>query len=143
MSIGPHGALTHAGGVVYRDGVVRTYLVVTAKKRADHWLYPKGHLEPGESPEACAVREVREESGVHAEVVRALSDSVLELPQGRQFIRFFLMRFVAEGPADEARTVAWLPFSAALERLTFEDTRELLRHAEHVVASLAAVEGGL
>lgn len=129
MFSGLHGTLTHAGGVVFRDNGERRYLVVTAKKRADHWLYPKGHLEPGETPEACAVREVLEESGVRAEIVRELSDQVLELPQGRQVIRFFLMRFVGEGPADEGRKLDWLPFEAALERLSFEDARMLLRQS--------------
>jgi len=129
MATGQHGALTHAGGVVFRVRAETEFLLVTAKQNREHWLYPKGHIEPGETPEACAVREVKEESGVDATIVRVLDDSVLVLPKGRQVIRFFLMRYERDEPAAEGREVAWLPLAAALDRLTFEDTRALLRGA--------------
>jgi 8-oxo-dGTP pyrophosphatase MutT (NUDIX family) len=133
MAIGQHGALTHAGGIVFRVRGEIEYLLVTAKKNRAHWLYPKGHIERGESPERCAVREVKEESGVDATIVRALDDGVLVLPKGKQVIRFFLMRYESDEPAEEGREVAWLPLEAALGRLTFEDTRALLRSAADFV----------
>jgi 8-oxo-dGTP pyrophosphatase MutT (NUDIX family) len=129
MGTGQHEAPTHAGGVVFRVRAETEYLLVTAKQNRAHWLYPKGHIEVGEAPEECAVREVKEESGVDATILRVLDDSVLVQPKGRQVIRFFLMRYESDEPAAEGREVAWLPLQAALDRLTFEDTRALLRVA--------------
>ncbi len=54
-----------AGVVVFRDGEV---LVI--RNRFGEWVLPKGKVEPGESLEAAALREVREETGVQAEILR-------------------------------------------------------------------------
>ena len=76
-----HGQLviespTHAGGVVVRDdGPVRRFLLVTARRQPGQWVFPKGHIEEGETSEAAAVREVVEESGVVATVVSPLGAS--------------------------------------------------------------------
>jgi len=44
--------LTHAGGVVYRlDGGVAHFLLVTARHQPKEWLFPKGHIEAGETPD--------------------------------------------------------------------------------------------
>ncbi len=61
---------SHAGGVVARtvDGE-RQYLLVEPRRSRGEWVLPKGHIEPGETPEAAAVREVEEEAGVRAAVV--------------------------------------------------------------------------
>ena len=57
--------LTHAGGIVYRRrGTIMEMLVVRARLEPHHWVLPKGHIEPGETPDACARREIREEAGV-------------------------------------------------------------------------------
>ncbi len=56
---------THAGVVTFRDGAQgRLFLVVRAKKRPDRRVLPKGHIEPEESIEAGALRELGEEAGV-------------------------------------------------------------------------------
>ena len=126
----PDAPLTHAGGVVHRlrDGR-REFLVVTASKRSDHWVLPKGHIEAGEAAEAAAVREVREEAGVDAELERALGDTALDIGSEQQRIRFYLMRAIGEVPRQERRTLAWLEAGAAIQRLSFPEARELLRAA--------------
>ena len=61
---------THAGGVVFkldRDKV--QYLLVEAKNTSCIWVLPKGHIEPGESAQMTAVREVHEETGVRARIM--------------------------------------------------------------------------
>lgn len=59
-----------AGGVVVDDRGEALMM-----RRNGRWDLPKGHIEPGESPEACAAREIAEETGVRAEVVRPLCDT--------------------------------------------------------------------
>jgi 8-oxo-dGTP pyrophosphatase MutT (NUDIX family) len=126
----PDAPLTHAGGVVHRlrDGR-REFLVVTASKRPDHWVLPKGHIEAGEAAETTAVREVREEAGIDAEVERALGDTALDIGSEHQRIRFYLMRAVGEVPRQEQRALSWLEAGAATQRLSFPEARELIRAA--------------
>ena len=71
---------THAGGIAYRvvEGLPQ-YLIVTAKKNPEHWVLPKGHIEPGETPEAAAIREVREETGVEAKITGLVGAVEFEL----------------------------------------------------------------
>jgi len=121
---------THAGGVIYRverDDV--EFLLVTARKRPDEWVFPKGHIEIGETPEQAAVREVREESGVSADVISFLEDVHIRLSGEDQVVRYFLMRAVQRGVPGEGRRSLWLPAEDALSRLTFDEARGSLRKA--------------
>lgn len=118
----------------HRDGLPEL-LVVTARRNREHWVLPKGHLEPGEDPAAAAVREVREESGVIAEVRAPLDDTVIELGGEHQRVRWFLMEASDQTDADELREVVWLDPPAALARLSFPDARTV---AEHALTALAA-----
>lgn len=59
-----------AGVVVFRGDQV---LVI--KNRFGEWVLPKGKVEPGETPEAAALREVEEETGVRAEILRPAGTS--------------------------------------------------------------------
>lgn len=121
---------TQAGGVVYRkNGDTLEFLVVTARRRPKEWVLPKGTIERGETPEDAAVREVEEEAGVHAGVERALLDIDILTASGLQLVRFFLMKMISEGAAQEGRRVRWLPLEEVLEHLDFFDSRELIRVA--------------
>lgn len=59
-----------AGGVVVNDRGEALMM-----RRNDRWDLPKGRIEPGESPEVCAAREIAEETGVRAAIVRPLCDT--------------------------------------------------------------------
>jgi 8-oxo-dGTP pyrophosphatase MutT (NUDIX family) len=123
-------ALTHAGGVVYRLRSGRPeFLLVTARRRPDVWVYPKGHIESGETPQETAVREVEEEAGVRANVVKRIDDVSLDVRGEQQRIRYFLMTAFEETDHDEGRQVAWLSARAAKDRLLFPEARSTLRKA--------------
>jgi 8-oxo-dGTP pyrophosphatase MutT (NUDIX family) len=121
---------SHAGGVVVRarDGR-RELLLVRAKPWPHDWVLPKGHIEPGETPEQAARREVREEAGVDAEIVRPLGRLDYVSPRGPVRALFFLMRFVADVPAIDDRETRWCAADEALRVIEFEDTRRLIRDA--------------
>jgi 8-oxo-dGTP pyrophosphatase MutT (NUDIX family) len=121
------GSATHAGGIVYR----RTdrgpeYLIVRARRDPTAWVLPKGHIEPGETPEAAAVREVEEEAGCVATIVAPLGRLVF----GSVRTRIYLMRFEREVGSDEGRELFWGSAEEAGKRLSFEDTRALLARAQ-------------
>jgi 8-oxo-dGTP pyrophosphatase MutT (NUDIX family) len=129
-SIDPHW--THAGGIVYRahkDG--RQVLLVRARPKPHDWVFPKGHIERGESPHECARREVREEAGVDAEPIAYLDDDRFTNGRGQKVhVALFLMKYVRDVAAEEDREQRWFDVPDALEAIGFERGRAMLRAAE-------------
>jgi 8-oxo-dGTP pyrophosphatase MutT (NUDIX family) len=126
-----------AGGVVVRPDRV---LVLRRPKR-DEVRLPKGHIEPGESAEFAALREVCEESGLEGLSIRTdLGEQIVEFDRrGERVVRterYFLMD--VEGSATssfggEAQfEPEWVTWDTALTRLTFEAEREWVRRARRV-----------
>jgi 8-oxo-dGTP pyrophosphatase MutT (NUDIX family) len=120
---------THAGGIVYRQRVEPEILLVTARRSPHDWVYPKGHIEAGESPEETAVREVLEEAGVAARIVRPIEDVEIDVAGERQRIRYFLMTADGQGTPGEGRRSCWVTVDEALGRLPYETSRAVLRKA--------------
>jgi 8-oxo-dGTP pyrophosphatase MutT (NUDIX family) len=120
-----------AGGIAFRGhGRDLSILLVTAKKDPALWIFPKGHVESGETSAEAGVRETQEEAGVSGDLLGPVGAPLeFDWDDKRYRVQYFLIRATDETPATDGRTIAWLPFDAALERLSFEDTRRLLREA--------------
>ncbi|HKW49585.1 MAG TPA: NUDIX domain-containing protein [Gemmatimonadaceae bacterium] len=119
-----------AGAIVFSgDGAARRVLLITAKRDPKNWIFPKGHIEPGESPEAAAVRETREEAGVLGHVLGR--GGRVEFEQGEDVIEVQYFLIAADGltVSEEGRNILWLRLEEALQTLSFEDARSLLRKA--------------
>jgi len=133
-----------AGGVVYRrsDDGVEIVLAARRTRRGDlAWGLPKGLIEPEETPEEAAVREVREETGLEAEVEASLGDIryfyVWEGVRVRKAVHFFLMRATGGDVSlhdHEMEDVQWFPLSVALRRATYKGEREVLQRAAERLA---------
>jgi 8-oxo-dGTP pyrophosphatase MutT (NUDIX family) len=80
------------------------------------WTLPKGRLDPGDTPEQTALREVREEAGVEAEIVGEIPGVFSGLESET---RYFLMRFVHDhgDHDDETSRVGWFDFAEAEQLL--------------------------
>lgn len=139
---------TSAGGVVYRlrDGHP-LYLLICDSYR--NWGFPKGHIEDGERPDAAAVREVAEETGLDDVEVRGDIDTIdwHFRFRGRlihKICHFFLMETSATRTCPQReegiRACRWLTFAEAETRISYGNAREILRRAnEQVSARLAGV----
>ncbi len=121
-----------AGGVVWRRGAGGIEVAVAHRPHRGDWSLPKGKLDPGESWEEAALREVEEEIGFKCELGRELSPTAYRDQKGRsKVVRYWLMEpvggeFVPNKEVDEVR---WLIPSAAAELLSYPHDRELVRSA--------------
>jgi 8-oxo-dGTP diphosphatase len=115
-----------AGGVVVRDGKV----AVVHRPRYDDWSLPKGKLEPGEGFEEAAVREIAEETGVRARIVRELDSDRYTDNRGRpKLVRWYLMDVDDAGeftPDDEVDELRWLAPDRARDLVSYDHDRALL-----------------
>jgi len=125
---------THAGGIVgRRTKAGPRYLLVTARVNPAHWVFPKGHIERGETPADAARREVIEEAGVRATPIADAGSSTYTVPgKEKVHVVYFLMSFVSGRPASEGRALRWLPYAKARARLTFDEARRALRKAHEM-----------
>jgi 8-oxo-dGTP pyrophosphatase MutT (NUDIX family) len=129
-----------AGGVVVRRMEGRPFVAVVRVREAILAL-PKGHPDGHESAAAAARREVREETGVEAELVEKLGDIrywyAREGERVMKIVAFFLFRYRSGDVADhdhEVEEALWIPLDEAPERLAYEGERQM---AESALSRLA------
>lgn len=129
-----------AGGVVFRR-TSRGPEILLLKHEGGKWMLPKGTIESGETSEAVALREVKEESGISR--VRVVGD----LGEERYFffwrsegiyydktVHYYLMEFLGgEEPRPQTEegfvAVEWVPIEEAMSRIKYKETREIVRRA--------------
>jgi 8-oxo-dGTP diphosphatase len=118
-----------AGGVVRRREAGGPVVAVAHRPRYDDWSFPKGKLEPGESWEDAAVREVHEEIGMRCRLGRELPPAEYDVGAGRKVVRYWLMEpeSGAFAPNEEVDEVRWLSPAEAERLLTHPHDRELAR----------------
>jgi 8-oxo-dGTP diphosphatase len=112
-----------AGGVVLRDGRV----AVVHRPKYHDWSLPKGKLDPGESFEDAALREVEEETGLRCTLVRELPAVEYEVRGRPKVVRYWAMEVEDETPFvpnDEVDEVRWLEPQEALALLSYDRDRE-------------------
>jgi 8-oxo-dGTP diphosphatase len=115
-----------AGGVVLRDGLV----VVVHRPKYDDWSLPKGKLDPGETFEDAALREVEEETGLRCRLVRELPAVEYEVRGRPKLVRYWAMEAVDEiafVPNEEVDDIRWVEPAEALALLTYDRDREPVR----------------
>lgn len=131
-----------AGGVVYRKEGTQFKICLIAKKKQRVWALPKGRVDPGETPEQTAVREVHEETGLLTEV-KGLVDQIDYHFYWREnetlyhkMVYFYLMAPVGGelSPNDpEADLARWFSVGDAYRQLTYLNEKEILRKAQRLL----------
>ena len=131
-----------AGGVVIRrvDGDIRVLLI---RDPYQNWGLPKGHVEASETVAQAALREVEEETGLRSLI---LGDSLATIDWYFRHdgvlvhkpCEFFLIESPNGDPVpDESEGITecrWLPIEAAIDKITYDNAREVVRTAARLLA---------
>ena len=132
--------LVSAGGVAYRNGSTGIEIALIKTAAEGRWQLPKGLVDPGESAEQAAAREVREEAGINCEIVGELEaidywyvERHGKVPERiHKTVHFFLMRYVDGDVADhddEVHEARWVDGRHATEMLSFPTERSVVQNA--------------
>jgi 8-oxo-dGTP pyrophosphatase MutT (NUDIX family) len=135
-----------SGGVVYKKEGKKILWLVTKSSASDLypksvWRLPKGWIDEDESAEEAALREVKEEGGVEAKVIKKIETvkyffTTPDKGKTLKFVTFYLMEWVknlSEGFGEETSEIAWLPFDQAVKRLAYSGEKQILKKAKELL----------
>jgi len=141
MSMMPTRLQTSAGGVAFRHwrGELRVALISVGERR--RWQLPKGIVGEDESAEAAALREVREEAGIDAELIELLdkieywyvSRERGQMVRFHKFVYFYLLRYTSGDVRrhdDEVNEARWFEIDDAIAQLAFANEKAVVRRAK-------------
>ena len=125
-----------AGGVVIRNNEV--LLIYSASRNS--YAFPKGTIDEGETKDVTAIREVKEETGYNVEILDFLGDYTFDFDwkdgnRYRKTVTYYLMGLlddevpISNLQENEDFVNKWTPLENAQEVLTFDDSKEILKHA--------------
>lgn len=122
-----------AGGIVFNSS---GQVLLTKHSQNHHWSFPKGLIDPEQTSEQAAVREVGEEGGIEAEIVNKVGYSkyvyILNGEKIFKVVTYFLMKYISGNPKDhdwEVEEAGWYEPEDALKQLSFSQDKNLLAKA--------------
>lgn len=133
-----------AGGVVFKEDQDQIYILLIKNK--DRYGFPKGNIERTEKREDAAVREVKEETGVDAEVLDYLGNVEYWYRSGvdtiHKFVYYYLMKYVGgelNPQKEEIESAEWVPINQVEEKLSFDKDKKIFSLAVKKLKQLSKV----
>ena len=126
------------GVIVFRKGkqTIEFRLIKHSPLVGGHWDFPKGHVEAEETEQETAIREVSEETGLRVRLLEEFREEIRYVDQinkVNKVVVFFVGEAISlEAICDGKEVVdfCWLDYTIALEKLTYENAKNLLKKAE-------------
>lgn len=116
------------GAIIYNN----ENKVLIVKHNEGHWDFPKGHMEKGEDEYQTAIREVKEETSVDIELYKNNRYTINYSP--KEDVDKTVVFFLAKSKSDtlkkqdsEIANIGWFSYDEALEILTYDTAKELLK----------------
>ena len=134
-----------AGAIIFRKEKDKIYYLLLHYPGASHraeknyWDLPKGHIEKGESEIDTVKREVKEETGIEEiKIIEGFKETIKYFFKfkGKNILKFVTF-YLAQTCQKEVKIsfehigFCWLPFEKALEKLTFNNSKEILKKAHN------------
>jgi 8-oxo-dGTP pyrophosphatase MutT (NUDIX family) len=134
-----------AGGVAVRWQNAEPEVALVLMKPRLRWQLPKGIVDPGESPEATALREVREEAGIETDLLRLIetieywyrSTKYGKPVRFHKFVHFYLLEYKSGDVSDhdhEVEEARWVSLDTAIDMLAFTSERGVVEKARKMVS---------
>jgi 8-oxo-dGTP pyrophosphatase MutT (NUDIX family) len=131
-----------AGAVLWRRMHGSTEVALVHRPKYDDWSFPKGKLDPGETHEEAAIREVEEETACRGELgTELVSASYIDAKGRPKTVRYWTMELSSREqfvPNDEIDEVEWVGLDEAARRLSYDHDLDVL---DSFLASAAAEDG--
>jgi 8-oxo-dGTP pyrophosphatase MutT (NUDIX family) len=131
--------IAQAGAIVVdTTGPEPRFLLVKAKRDPTVWIFPKGHVERGETVEETALRETAEEAGITGRILAPVG-SLEFISDGRPLhVDYFLVERTGVARFSEKRQSAWGTYEETHDRLIYANARELLARANRLVEKFSS-----
>ncbi|MCL2688591.1 MAG: NUDIX domain-containing protein [Chitinispirillia bacterium] len=126
-----------AGAVMYRcdDNGEIQILTVHPKKDPTARIFPKGHIEEGESDIEAAARECLEEAGMSGTIIGYAGEREFTHKNKRCRVKYHLMRYVSkENDGEPGRNPQWNSVSKTNELLPYESLKQILDNCVRLIA---------
>lgn len=130
------------GALVFRKYHGNTELLLIKHANGGHWSFPKGHVEPGETEEQTAAREVKEETGIDIIIDTSFREVVSYSPKKdtQKDVVYFLAfaknyNFIPQ--EEEISEIKWVEISRVHTILSYDNDRQLVNKAKTVVKNFS------
>lgn len=136
-----------AGGIVFKKGESKIYILIAQHSQHKGWVFPKGligdHIK-GEKKEETALREVKEETGAEGKIVKSLEPItywyVWDGNKIKKTVYYFIMEYLGGDISKhdfEMENVEWIEAKKVLDKVTYKSDKESFKEALPIIKSLA------